>query len=144
MKYRIIAIGRPRLGYAAAAVGEYRKRLARDGGVEVHFLKEKDATRQLLERSAGTYRVALDERGEQLTTADLAGRMETLAGDRGVKGVSFLIGGSDGHDEDLRAGCDLVLALSGLTLQHELALVVLLEQLYRVSTIRRGEPYHRY
>jgi 23S rRNA (pseudouridine1915-N3)-methyltransferase len=60
-----------------------------------------------------------------------------------IKEVSFLIGGADGHDPAVRHAADLVWALSPLTLQHELALVVLLEQLYRAYSIKRGEPYHR-
>jgi 23S rRNA (pseudouridine1915-N3)-methyltransferase len=61
----------------------------------------------------------------------------------GIKTISLLIGASDGHTKDLRSQADEVWSLSPLTLQHELALVVLLEQLYRAYTIKRGEPYHR-
>ena len=57
--------------------------------------------------------------------------------------VPFLVGGSDGHSDEVRAKADRVLSLSSLTLQHELALVVLLEQLYRGYAILRGLPYHR-
>lgn len=60
-----------------------------------------------------------------------------------IKKVAFLIGASDGHTQALRSRCDHILALSKLTLQHELALVVLMEQLYRVYTILAGMPYHR-
>ena len=60
-----------------------------------------------------------------------------------IKNVSFLIGGSDGHSSELRNCCDEIWSLSAMTMQHELALVVLLEQLYRAYTIKRGEPYHR-
>jgi 23S rRNA (pseudouridine1915-N3)-methyltransferase len=60
-----------------------------------------------------------------------------------VKKVAILIGGADGHTPELRRSADHVIALSGFTLQHELALVVLLEQIYRVHTVLRREPYHR-
>ena len=60
-----------------------------------------------------------------------------------VKTVAFLIGAADGHSEELREKCDLLLTLSGFTLQHELALLVLLEQLYRLTTLKSGSPYHR-
>ena len=60
-----------------------------------------------------------------------------------LKKVAFLIGGADGHPPELRERCDEIWSLSRMTMQHELALVVLLEQLYRVFTIKRGEPYHR-
>ena len=61
----------------------------------------------------------------------------------GVKRVALLIGGADGHSPVLREKADHVVAMSGFTLQHELALVVLLEQIYRVHTVLKGEPYHR-
>ena len=60
-----------------------------------------------------------------------------------VKSVRLFIGGADGHDDEIRQQADLLLGLSGFTLQHELALVVLLEQIYRLHTVLRGEPYHR-
>ncbi|MEM7348468.1 MAG: 23S rRNA (pseudouridine(1915)-N(3))-methyltransferase RlmH, partial [Chloroflexota bacterium] len=60
-----------------------------------------------------------------------------------VKSVRLFIGGADGHDDEIRQQADLLLGLSGFTLQHELALVVLLEQIYRAHTVLRGEPYHR-
>ena len=60
-----------------------------------------------------------------------------------VKTVAFLIGAADGHNESLRDRCDLILTLSPFTLQHELALLVLLEHLYRVASLKIGSPYHR-
>ena len=143
MKYRVLAIGKPKLRYAADGIAEYSRRLRKACDLEVHYLKDKDPSRQLLERSAGTWRLALDERGERLDTGQLVERLTRLEERGDIKAVSFLIGGSDGHSPALREQSDLVLSLSPLTLQHELALVVLLEQLYRVFSIKRGEPYHR-
>ncbi len=60
-----------------------------------------------------------------------------------VKTVAFLVGAADGHTQELRDACDMVLSLSKLTMQHELALIVLLEQLYRLACIKSGSPYHR-
>jgi 23S rRNA (pseudouridine1915-N3)-methyltransferase len=57
--------------------------------------------------------------------------------------VAFLIGAADGHTPALRDACDHVLCLGKHTMQHELALVVLLEQIYRVHTLLAGSPYHR-
>ena len=84
----------------------------------------------------------MDERGENLTTSQLTKKIQEWEM-RGIKRASYLIGASNGHTKALRDEAHLVWALSPLTLQHELALVVLLEQLYRVATIQRGEPYHR-
>ncbi len=143
MKFRILAVGKPKLRHAADGITDYQRRLTRSCELEIDYLKEKDETKQLLEKSAGTFRIALDERGERLTTAQLVERIDVLELRGDVKTVSFLIGGSDGHPDELRRESDLILSLSSLTLQHELALVILLEQLYRVYTIKRGEPYHR-
>lgn len=97
----------------------------------------------LLEHSEGDFRIALDERGEALTTQAWRERLDALEMRGEIKRVSFLIGAADGHTDTLRREADAVWQLSRLTLQHELALVVLLEQLYRVSTLKQGGPYHR-
>ena len=78
-----------------------------------------------------------------LGTRAFAEKLDTLATRGDVKTVAFLIGAADGHNEALRSACDLLLALSPFTLQHELALLVLLEQLYRVASLKSGSPYHR-
>lgn len=146
MRVRILAAGKPALAYAKSGVAEYLKRLGRYGNFELEFLKAGDSasvSAALLEKSAGAFRVAMDERGEVLDTRTWADQFESLEMRGDVKAVCFLIGASDGHTEALRQSCNTVWSLSRLTLQHELALVVLLEQLYRVATLRRGEPYHR-
>ena len=96
----------------------------------------------LLNASEGAFRIVLDERGERLTTSAFVGKVQTWQ-NSGQKKVALLIGGADGHSEQVRDSADLILSLSGFTLQHELALVVLLEQIYRVHTVLKGEPYHR-
>ena len=79
--------------------------------------------------------IALDERGEALTTRQFAG----LLGQE----TAFVIGGADGLDPGVKRSASLLLRLSSLTLPHALAQVVLLEQLYRAATILTGHPYHR-
>lgn len=146
MKFQIIAAGKPALAYAKAGIEEYRKRLRRYGSFELHYIKAGDSqtvSRELFRRSEGTLRVVMDERGKQPTTSDFVAQVSAWELRGEIKTISFLIGASDGHTEELRSQADLVWALSPLTYQHELALVVLLEQLYRVQTIKRGEPYHR-
>ncbi len=107
----------------------------------------KNSTREaesaaLLERSNGYFRIVMDERGEHLTSRALAGRLSQWEQSR-TKGIALLIGGADGHTEALRAQSDWLWSLSKLTLQHELALVVVLEQIYRAYSIKAGLPYHR-
>jgi 23S rRNA (pseudouridine1915-N3)-methyltransferase len=145
MKHTILVAGKPALAYAKTGTAEYLKRLTRYGSYELKHLKDgnsEDVSKRLREASAGTLRIVMDERGENLTTAQLTQKIQTWEM-RGIKRASYLIGASDGHTQDLRNDADLIWALSPLTLQHELALVVLLEQLYRIATIQRGEPYHR-
>jgi len=145
MKHQIIVAGKPALKYAKDGVAEYQKRLKRYGSYELKHVKDgssEDVSKRLHEASAGTIRIVMDERGEQLTTDQLFQKMQKWDM-QGAKRATYLIGASDGHTEELRQGADLVWALSPLTLQHELALVVLLEQLYRIETMKRGEPYHR-
>ncbi len=146
MKLRIIVAGKPALAYARSGVEEYLKRLSRYGGCELVELRAGDSasvSEALLARSQGDHRIALDERGAALATGEWSERLGALEMRGDIKRVSFLIGAADGHTEKLRREADAVWQLSALTLQHELALVVLLEQLYRIATIRRGEPYHR-
>lgn len=139
MRWKICHVGKPALGYAKSGAEEYLKRLKRSATVEVVVARDEAG---LLKASEGGLRIALDERGEAISTPAWVERIDAWEMD-GVKTVSLLIGGADGHSPELRAACDEVWSLSALTLQHELALVVLLEGLYRCYTIKRGEPYHR-
>ncbi len=146
MRIHIIVAGKPALAYAKAGVDEYLKRLSRHGAYELVTVKaggSDEVSARLLERSQGCFRIALDERGESLNTREFSSKLETLASRGDVKTVAFLIGAADGHTEALRSASDLLLALSPFTLQHELALLVLLEQLYRAASLRSGSPYHR-
>jgi 23S rRNA (pseudouridine1915-N3)-methyltransferase len=146
MQVRVIVAGKPALSYAKAGVEDYLKRLSRFGGYELVIIKaggSAEVSARLLERSEGSFRIALDERGELPTTRRFFEKFEALEMRGDVKTVAFLIGAADGHTAALRERCDWVLALSTLTLQHELALVVLLEQLYRIASMKSGGPYHR-
>lgn len=145
MKHQIIAAGKPALKYSKDGIAEYQKRLTRYGSYALKYIKDgssEDVSKRLCEASTKSIRIVMDERGEQLTTQQLLNKINQWEM-RGEKRASYLIGASDGHTQELREQADIVWALSPLTLQHELALVVLLEQLYRIATIQRGEPYHR-
>ncbi len=145
MKLQLLTIGKPRLPFARAGVEEYAPRLTPWGGVGMESLKagsREQESAALLARSEGTFRVVLDERGESLTSRALAGKLTEWEHAR-HKRVSFLIGGADGHTEALRTRADFRWSLSPLTLQHEFALVLVLEQLYRARTLNAGLPYHR-
>ena len=146
MTWKIYAAGEPAIAYAKTGIEEYLKRLKRGTKVELIYLKAGDSesvSRELLSRSQGTFRIAMDERGKDWNTGQFVEHVDKWEMDPGIKTISLLIGASDGHTPDLRLQTNTIWALSPLTLQHELALVVLLEQLYRAYTIKRGEPYHR-
>jgi len=145
MKHTIIAAGKPALKYAKDGVAEYMKRLSRYGSFQLQHVKDgtsEAVSERLLQASTNSVRVVMDERGEQPATHELFKKVQQWEM-RGVKRMSFLIGASDGHTEELRQQADFVWALSSLTMQHELALLVLTEQLYRIETMKKGEPYHR-
>ncbi len=145
MKWEIIAIGKPALNWAREAADDYAARLQRMVSLKITSLRPNPASsvgERMLEASAGTWRVALDERGKMMRSEDFAkwiARQELA----GRKRVSVLIGGADGHGSAVLSGVDETWSLSPMTLQHELAQVVFLEQLYRACSILRGEPYHR-
>lgn len=146
MQIRILAIGKPKLAFAKAGVEEYAGRLRPWVGLQTDYLKagtRESESALLLERSHGTLRVVLDERGEQLGSRALSGKISNWEQTGSVKCVSVIIGGADGHTQALRESADWLWSLSKLTLQHEMALLLVLEQLYRAYSIKAGTPYHR-
>ena len=136
MRLRVVAVGRPRLPYARLGVELYGERIRRYAPLELLYVRE---ARELLPKAENHRKIVLDERGRLFTTEELYRFLLGFEGER----VAFLMGGAEGHPEEVRRGADLVLSLSPLTLQHELALLVLLEHLYRILTLRVGHPYHR-
>jgi 23S rRNA (pseudouridine1915-N3)-methyltransferase len=139
MHYRIVAVGRVRDAALRAACDEYLGRLRHYARVEEQEVK--DEARVLGAIPEGTRLVALSRTGEQWTSGQLAdwtGRWEMEGRD-----VAFAIGGAEGLPAHLLGKAEQVWSLSRLTFPHELARVLLYEQLYRAYTIRRGEPYHR-
>ncbi len=153
MRLRLVAVGKDRSGLYAPAVAEYAQRLGRYVRfelVELPEAKKHAGTPQAREEEAATILgrlgprervVALDERGEEPTSVELARRVErwmNLGQD-----VALVIGGADGLAPAVLARAQERLALSRLTLAHRLARLVLVEQLYRAFTLVRGEPYHK-
>jgi 23S rRNA (pseudouridine1915-N3)-methyltransferase len=153
VRIRLLAVGKDRSGLYAPAVEEYARRLARHARfelVEVPEARKRAGTPQardeegesILARVEDRERVvALDERGEQLGSVELARKVEGWM--RGGRDVALVIGGSDGLGGAVLERAAERLALSRLTLAHRLARLVLVEQLYRAFSILRGEPYHK-
>jgi 23S rRNA (pseudouridine1915-N3)-methyltransferase len=86
--------------------------------------------------------VALDERGKGLSSEQFAADLRRRR-DSGVAGVTFMLGGPDGHGDAVRQRATVMLSLGAMTLPHGLARVILAEQLYRAATLMAGHPYHR-
>ncbi len=143
MRWRIVSVGKPRLEYARLGVAFYLRRLRPLASVELRPVRAGPREAEaLLKASEGWLRVVLDERGEALCSRAFADRV-TRWEDEGVRRVALIVGGAEGLAPEVRAAADWTWSLSPLTLQHELALLVALEQVYRAYTIKRGSAYHR-
>ena len=154
MRLVVAAVGKPRDRHLAAAIEEYESRAARYWPLVVAEVREasgrgvsaSDARRRegerLLERVPdGALMVACDERGDRLTSAEFATLLTTTRD--AARDVAFVVGGAYGLDDAVRRTASRALQLAPWTLPHELARLVLAEQLYRAGTIARGEPYHK-
>lgn len=142
MKLHIVTIGQPKLAYAKLGWEEYWNRLKHYHQLRVTHIadKQNDATHILA--AAGNARiVALVIEGTQLSSQELATELDKRAHDG--REICFIIGGPDGLPAAVQAHADMAWSFGKLTLPHDLAMVVLLETLYRASTINSGHPYHR-
>ncbi len=144
MKWLLLTVGKPALSFARAGRDEYLARLSHFARVEMVEIKTSTPAREsaaLLARSEDHFRVVLDEAGREFTSRVFAGQVGQWQ--QAARPVAVIIGGAAGHDEALLRSADFIWSLGPLTLQHEIALVVALEQLYRAHTILAGHPYHR-
>ena len=107
----------------------------------------KEAALALKGVSRGDFLVALSERGREFSTAEFTGLMRDAMGGSGrlsgKKGLSFMVGGAYGFHGSVLDRADLVMSLSRMTFPHEIALLLMAEQVYRAFTIIKGEPYHK-
>lgn len=155
MRLSLLCVGRLTLPYLNEGCAEFAGRLKRYLALSITEIKEhKTGRKQDVQRivttegenleqriPAGAFVIALDQRGKSYSSEQLA----NLMNDHMVRSVpewTLLIGGPYGLSEGLRKRADLVLSLSSMTLTHQMARLLLLEQLYRCCTIIRNEPYH--
>jgi 23S rRNA (pseudouridine1915-N3)-methyltransferase len=144
VKIKIAWIGKTKEAAIQSLTDEYLKRLSRYAEVEGIALKDETALLRLGARDARPYRhtlVLLDQRGKQISSEELAKFLQDYQ-DRNPLPLLFGVGAADGFTDQARRTATLVLSLGKMTLAHELARVVLLEQLYRAFTILKGHPYH--
>ena len=159
MKLHIVAVGHKAPEWVVAGFEDYARRMPREARIELTEIKpaprsrqapspasvcrilEAEKSRLLAAIPPGCVRIALDERGKPLSTADLARRLAAWM--QGGRDVAFMIGSADGLDHELKADADLVLGLSAMTLPHAMVRVLLAEQLYRAMSMIQNHPYHR-
>ncbi|QWC56834.1 23S rRNA (pseudouridine(1915)-N(3))-methyltransferase RlmH [Erythrobacter sp. 3-20A1M] len=134
----IIARGKIARSPEAELVARYEKRLT--WPVKLTELPETGG--RIPEPQSPHRTVLLDERGRDLSSEELAQRLEKWR-DGGMREIRFVLGAADGHADDERAGADLLLAFGSATWPHLLARAMLMEQLYRATSILAGHPYHR-
>ena len=136
------------------ACAEYIKRMPRETSVELIEIKpdkrspgknsrvvQEAEAKRILEACGKDYIVALDERGAEVTTLQLADRIKQWLGNG--RDICLLIGGADGLHPDLKKSADWLWSLSKLTLPHGMIRIVLSEQLYRAWSVINNHPYHR-
>jgi 23S rRNA (pseudouridine1915-N3)-methyltransferase len=153
VRFLVLVVGKVRDRALAKAVAEYERRAARywplevkeiregsGGADDVESVKAKEAER-LLAAADGCDVVVCDERGESLTSTTFAALLQRLR--ESGRDVAFVIGGAAGLHERVKARAGRAVALAHWTLPHEMARLVLAEQLYRAGTIVRREPYHK-
>jgi 23S rRNA (pseudouridine1915-N3)-methyltransferase len=155
----VAAIGRLKRGPESELSARYAKRAAQAGRslglreveiIEIRESRAAEADKRMIEESialanvipAGAAVILLDSRGESLDSATLAGRLAQWRSDNRPAAV-FVIGGPDGLAASLTQEADLRLAFGAATWPHQLVRLMLLEQLYRATTILAGHPYHR-
>lgn len=155
MKLWLLAVGQRMPGWVDEAYAEYARRMpaelplvlkeiraeTRGGNTNAETVMEREAQRIEAALPAGCRLIALDERGERVTTLQLAEQLRRWREDG--RDVALLIGGADGLAPRIKQRADGLLRLSDLTLPHGMARVLLAEQVYRAWTVLTGHPYHR-
>lgn len=159
MKITILTVGKIKEKYLRDAIAEYSKRLSRYAKLEIievadkktpdnasetveTNIKNKEAERLLKYIRDDAYLITLEIKGKQLTSEELAQKIDTL-GVQGTSHIIFVIGGSLGLGEEVLKRSNYALSFSKMTFPHQLMRVILLEQVYRSYRIMNGEPYHK-
>lgn len=159
MRITIAAIGKLKERYLKEGIAEYTKRLSRFADVEIievddeqapdnlspaqeAQVKAREAERLLKKVKEGSYIILLDLAGEQTTSEGFAAKLENIMLS-GNSHITFIIGGSLGLDQSLIKASNYRICLSKMTFPHQLARLILLEQVYRAFKIIKNETYHK-
>lgn len=155
MKLIIVSVGHKMPDWITIGFNEYTKRMPREAQISLLEIKPEPRTTgktmaQIMEAEAqriisalpqNCRRIALDERGAQPTTRQLAAQMQDWMREGGD--VAFIVGGADGLHESVKQAAQQLMAMSALTLPHAFVRVLLAEQLYRAHSLLHNHPYHR-
>ena len=152
-KHNLLFLGKTKDAFIAKGIEEYSERLKHYTSFSISILREKkgkqstslkedQGTLLLGSVPSGSLIVALDSRGIQFTSEAFAKKIEEWEL-RGIKKVSYLIGGPDGLSAQVTESADLLFSMSKMTFTHDMVRLFLTEQLYRAYTIKAGERYHK-
>lgn len=158
MRITVVCAGRIKEKYLSAGIAEFLKRLRPFAQVEIREIHEEKMPdepseaekEQVLRREgekllklvpAGSYLFVLDVHGREMSSEELASRLDKL-GLSGRSNITFLIGGAFGLSREVRSAADERLSFSQLTFTHQMVRLLLVEQIYRAFKINRGEKYH--
>ena len=139
-RYTIYTIGKTRKKWIKEGICSYLKRLP---GLTIKELRESNQRKEALAIKTASIKdeilIALSEEGESLTSTQLLEKLNQFESKR----IAFAIGGADGLDRQVKESANVLLGLSHMTFPHEIALLLLIEQIYRAQSISQGTPYHR-
>ncbi|MCH9031901.1 MAG: 23S rRNA (pseudouridine(1915)-N(3))-methyltransferase RlmH [candidate division Zixibacteria bacterium] len=155
MKIRIVAIGKCKGEWVSAATERFTKLLSRDCQLEIietpEIKKSPDGSietlinregQRLLKKVRGDYVYCLDQHGDKLSSEQFAKAISKNQ-TSGKNSLDFVIGGAFGLSQEVQSKADRIFSLSDMTFSHQIARVVLLEQLFRAFSILKGSPYHK-
>lgn len=145
MGITVIAVGKLKERFWKDAIAEYSKRLSGYAKVRIVEVPDRGIEREaedILRAAGSSYLILLAINGTPRTSVDMSEHLEDLMS-HGTSDIAFCIGGSDGVTQEVYERANETLSFGAITLPHNLARVVLLEQIYRSFKIMRGEPYHK-
>lgn len=140
MRIRLLMLGKTRRPELRAIVDDYANRIGRSSPIEINEVRDADAALKRLDADRAATAILLDAGGKAQDSESLA-RWLAEQRDRGIREIIFVCGDADGFPEPLRKRVAQKLSLSPMTYSHELARVMLAEQLYRAFAILSGSPY---
>ena len=140
LKLQIVCCGAP-AKWALDGVNHWKKRIFSLAEIELYFAKSRNVENTIIKRIADKYCIALTRKGKKYSSRDWADMLKNLSLSPG--NITFVVGDAEGLSEKILSLCDRKISLGPITIQHDVALIVLLEQLYRALSINAGLPYHR-